>query len=80
MSTDRAAVELQLKHFDLVDAYVAAKAIDRDSDECKAAKAALNEHRTYWRQIRDALKVPVTPGSATAFPAPVGLTAPPQEV
>lgn len=75
MSTEREDLELQLQWLELKEAYVAAKALGRDSDEYKTTKAAMSEFRTHWRGIRDFLGAePPADGDATATPATVGLT------
>lgn len=76
----REELQLELDYLDLVDAYVAAKAIDRDSPECKEAKRALNEFRRPLRELRDAALLTPAPGDAVAQPATVGLTAAVKEV
>lgn len=80
MSTTREEIELALKDLDLREAYIAAKEKHgRDSDESKAAKAALNEHRRPWREIRDYFtalgKIEVADGDGVASPATVRATA-----
>ncbi len=72
MTTTREEIELALKDLDLQEAYIKAKVEHgRDSDECKAAKQALNEHRRPWREVRDAFGA----GEGVATPATVKATA-----
>jgi hypothetical protein len=85
MTTDhvpdrRAEIALELEHLDLLDRYVAAKKNEaKDPDEYRDAKKAFSDHRTYWRQIGEAVgtRIPGAhgdsddDGNATARPAAI---------
>lgn len=80
MTITREEIELALKDLDLREAYVKAKLEHgRDSEQCRAAKAALNEFRRPWREIRDYLKavgeLEVAEGDGVAAPDTVRATA-----
>lgn len=74
MSTEREDIELQLQWLDLKEAYVAAKAVGRDSAEYRKAKDAMSEFRTKWRGTRYFGGVASGDGDAVASPATVGIT------
>lgn len=64
----REELELHAKWLDLKERYIAAKQADRDSDECKAAKAEMSAFRRYWREIREAFADEPGKGDAVAAP------------